>query len=162
MARAAGRDRPAAPLPAFEHPTPTPAPRAHPAPAIPELEHRYRAATAEDRADIAREIAGANNADAVLALGRLFRAARHPEEKLTLLNALGDVGAESAPDARLAMLAAAAAPQHREVRLAALGSLADFDDPRALAIIREIATGDADKSVREFAGELLAALDEGK
>lgn len=123
-----------------------------------EIEQRYRMATAEDREDIAREIAAANNADAVHALGRVFPLARRPDEKLALLSALGDVGHESAPDGRLAMLAAALAPQHREVRIAALGSLADFDDPRALSMIREIAAGDADKSVREFAGELLETI----
>jgi len=109
----------------------------------------------EDRGECAREIAGANNADAVLTLARLFQFERSAEAKIVLISALGDIDPEAAPDTRFNMLAAAVGAQPRNVRLAALGSLAEIKEPHAELLIRRIASQDSDKLMREFAAKLV-------
>ena len=126
-----------------------------------QLELRYRGERETAvRGEIVREIAGANNTDAVLALGRLFQSERNSVTRLAIITALGDVDTDAAPQARMATLTSALHGQPRDVRIAALDSLAQLDDPRALALLRRTGAEDADKQVRETAVALYRALTE--
>ena len=135
-----------------------PPPTANPRPAVAELERQFRSADASgERSDLARAIAGTNNAEAVIALGRIFRSERHPAVKVAILSALGDVDASVAPEERLATLAAALGGQPRDVRITALGSLTQLTDPRALAFLLRASQEDPDAFVRGAAAALYKA-----
>ena len=140
---------------------PVPPPAATPEATVGQLELRYRGEReTAARGEIVREIAGVNNADAVLALGRLFQNERNSVTRLAIITALGDVDTDAAPQARMATLTSALHGQPRDVRIAALASLAQLDDPRALALLRRTGAEDADKQVRETAVALYRALTE--
>ncbi len=140
---------------------PSPPPAATPEATVGQLELRYRGEReTAARGEIVREIAGVNNADAVLALGRLFQNERNSVTRLAIITALGDVDTDAAPQARMATLTSALHGQPRDVRIAALDGLAQLDDPRALALLRRTGAEDADKQVRETAVALYRALTE--
>jgi hypothetical protein len=122
------------------------------------LEQQFRAArTAEERVEIAREIASANDALAVAAIARLFPSERHPAVKIALLANLSDIEHETAIEARLSLLGSAVRGQPRNVRTAALDSLAQLDDSRIFPLLDRVATTDPDKEVREVAAALARA-----
>ena len=119
---------------------------------LPELERQFLAEREKDaQVDIVTEIAGHNDAAAVLTLARLFPKGRNPEVKEAVLARLADINADAAPAARIALLESALAGQPRNVRLTAIDALADSDDPRALAALRRAAQSDPDRLLREAA-----------
>jgi hypothetical protein len=125
------------------------------APSISTLEQQFRIANAPgDRETLAAEIAGWNDTSAVLAIQRLFRTERHPKVKVALLANLADINADASLDARLSLLTAALHGQPREVRMAALDSLAQLDDPRVPLALKQTITADPDHEVRELATAL--------
>lgn len=138
---------------------PAAAPRTEPRESVSSLEFRYynTRATA-DRIELAGEIASWNDSEAVQAIGRLFRAEHHPAIKLALLGGLNDISSATALDARLDVLTFALHGQPRDVRTAALDSLAQIDDPRIAPLLKKVMTTDPDHEVREIASALYEAV----
>ena len=108
----------------------------------------------QDRIELAAEIAGRNDAEAVATLGRLFQLERHPEVKVALLANLNDIDHGTAPEARLRVLTAALRGQPRDVRTTALDSLAQLDDPQIEPLLRQAMASDPDREVRDIAAAL--------
>ncbi len=134
-------------------------PRAEPREPVSSLETRYynTRATA-DRIELAGEIAGWNDSEAVHAIGRLFKSEHHPDVKLALLSGLNDISLGTALDARLDVLSSALHGQSRDVRTAALDSLAQIEDPRIAPLLKKVMTTDPDHEVREIAAALYEAV----
>jgi len=130
-----------------------------PPPSISLLEAQFRAAQGkEDRMDLARQIADLNDAGAIESIGRLFALERHPDIKLALITDLNDMDSEAAPAARLAILSSAlGGDQPRNIRAAALDSLANIEDPRVEAILKQAMSGDPDHEVRDQAAAIYRA-----
>lgn len=130
-----------------------------PQPPVFVLEAQFRAAQGKDeRIDLAGQIANWNNASAVEALGRLFTFERHPDIKLALITDLNDIDSEAAPETRLALLASALRDQPRNIRAAALDSLAQIEDPRVEPILQQAMSNDPDEEMREQAAAIYRAL----
>ena len=127
-------------------------------PTIAFLEGRFRAALASTkRVELSREIAAGNDAEAVQAIGRLFRTERHPAVKLALLTNLADIDETEAPAARFQIAADALRGESREVRMTALGLLNRFEDRSATALLHEAMLRDPDHEVRMRASALYRA-----
>ncbi len=141
-------DLPPVPAP----PTPAAKPSLERERSLPELERQFLVEREKDaQVDIVTEIAGHNDAAAVVTLARLFPKGRNPEVKEAVLARLADINAAAAPAARIALLESALSGQSRNVRLTAIDALADSDDPRALAALRRAALSDPDRLLREAA-----------
>jgi hypothetical protein len=124
-----------------------------------ELEQRFLGTQEKDaQIDVVAEIAGHNNADAVQTLARVFRQARDPVVKETILSRLADIDPEVAPFERIDLLQGALFAQPRNVRLTALDVLAQSEDPRALLAVRRAAREDPDKLIREAAAAIAEAV----
>ena len=135
------------------------APREEPRESVSSLESQYHHTRATaDRIELASEIASWNDSAAVQAIGRLFKSEPHPETKLALLSGLNDINSEAALDARLDVLAFALQGQPRNVRTAALDSLAQIDDPRVAPLLKKVMTTDPDHEVRVTATALYEAV----
>lgn len=151
------------PIAAESDPTPTPAPPA-PTPTPPQRVVRTSELVTEyllienvsERGDLARSIASMDDAESLRELTTLFRRARHPAEREGLIAALGDTDFTTELDGKLALLTTALGSQPRNVRDAALGVVAQIEDPRAIALIKKVAASDPDHEVREAAKALLA------
>jgi hypothetical protein len=123
------------------------------------LEAQFRAVQGKDeRIDLAGQIANWNNASAIEALSRLFTFERHPDVKLALITDLNDIDSEAAPETRLGLLSSALRDQPRNVRAAALDSLAQIQDPRVEPILRQAMSDDPDQEMREQAAAIYRAL----
>jgi hypothetical protein len=132
---------------------------AGPLPPVSALEAQFRAAQGKEaRIDLAGQIADWNDAGAIEALGRLFTFERHPEVKLALITDLNDIDPQSAPESRLALLSTALRDQPRNIRAAALDSLANIEDPRAESILKQAMSNDPDYELRQQAAALYRAL----
>lgn len=119
------------------------------------LERKFHATTdTAGRLALVAEIAGRYDAAAVGAIGRLFSTEGHPNVKLELLSALGDIDDSEAPEVRLQTLTAALHRQPRDVRISALDLLNRLEDPRATALLRKTMADDPDKEVRATAEAL--------
>jgi len=127
-----------------------------PDPSVAELENSFRI-TKEPKArvEIAKQIAGFNDAAAVESLARLFYHQSHPAVKETLLAALGDIDPREAPEVRLQLLASALHGEARNVRLAALNLLDELDDSRGAELIGDALKNDPDREVRAVAAAML-------
>ncbi len=122
------------------------------------LENQFRAARrTEERIDLAGELAGLNNAEAVQSIGRLFRTERHPKVKMALIAGLADISQETDEAGKRTMLGEALNRQPRDIRVAALDVLSQLDDAQSLALLRRAITFDPDKEVRETATALYQA-----
>ncbi len=110
-----------------------------------------------ERGDLARSIASMDDAESLRELTTLFRRARHPAEREALIAALADTDFTTELDGKLALLTTALGSQPRNVRDAALGVVAQIEDPRAIALIKKVAASDPNHEVREAAKALLAA-----
>jgi len=140
-------------------PPTTMASQAEPREPISSLEAQYHhTRVTADRIELASEIASWNDSAAVQAIGRLFKSEAHPEIKLALLSGLNDINSEAALDARLDVLTFALHGQPRNVRTAALDSLAQIDDPRIAALLKKVMTTDPDHEVRVTATALYEAV----
>jgi|GEM_PF-5147192 len=143
------------PSPPVSDPLPT---VSEPEPSLALLERRFHATRAkEERIEIAAEIGGRNDADAVASLSRLFQAEAHPAVKAALLADLNEIDRDTAPELRLRTLAAALRGQPRNVRETALDSLAQLDDPQVAPLLKQAMTADPDREIREIAAALYRA-----
>jgi len=119
------------------------------------LERRFHASSAkEDRIEVAAEIAGRRDANAVAALGRLFQAERHPAVKVALIADLNDIDRDTAPELLMRTLTAALRGQPRDVRTTALEVLAQLDDPQVEPLLKRAMATDPDHEVRDVAAAL--------
>lgn len=143
----------------LEPPPARPDAPAGPMPPVSLLEAQFRAARGtDDRLDLLRQIADWNNAGALEALCRLFALERRPDVKLALIIDLYDIDPEAAPENRLALLSAALGDQPRNIRAAALDSLAKIEDRRVDSILKQTMSNDPDYALREQAAAIYRAL----
>lgn len=141
-----------------------PTPEAAPAPLPPPRTIRTSELVAEylqieevtERGDLARSIASMDDAESLREITALFRKARHPAEREALIAALGDTDFTKELDGKLALLTTALSGHPRNVRDAALGVVAQIEDPRAVALIKKVAQSDPDHEVREAAKALIS------
>lgn len=128
------------------------------------LERRYfaRSTTLEGRTEIIRLLGLSDAAEAVDTMSRIFRAERHFESKMRVLEALNDMDWGLHGERKLMLLAlAASASQPKLIRQSALSLLDERDDPRAVALIRN-AMRDPDKEFRQFAAELYQSREDSR
>jgi len=125
-------------------------------PSVAELENSFRITKEpKTRVEIAKQIAGFNDAAAVESLARLFYHQSHPADKEALLAALGDIDPREALEVRLRLLASALHGEARNVRLAALSLLDELDDSRGAELICDVMKNDPDRQVRDVATAIL-------
>jgi hypothetical protein len=142
----------------LDSPSPIPSRKAEKAPpeaGLSELESRFRSThSVEEKGELAGQIAGANNAQAVATLVRLFDFERHPTARTAVLSALGDVDVSEGLESRLAVLSRATQGQPKDVRNTALDLLESIEDQRATALIAQIMRNDPDREIRDAAVEI--------
>ena len=153
--------------PIVERPITIPQPAAPLAPAavvepvtVATLKKEYLAARkSEDRADIARMIAGEAMPESFKTIVYLFGIERVPEVKEALLAGLGDMDKDEAVAEKITFLTSAMKGQPRSVRSTALDVLALLDTPESRALVRKAATHDPDQEIRNTAAALAKALE---
>lgn len=96
-----------------------------------------------------------DDAESLREITTLFRKARHPAEREALIAALADTDFTKELDGKLALLTTALSGHPRNVRDAALGVVAQIEDPRAIALIKKVALSDPDHEMREAAKALI-------
>lgn len=124
------------------------------------LERRYfdKSTSAEQRSEIVQAIGTVATPAAAETLGRIFDTERRMEARMEALQVLYDLPDETCREQKFTTLQHAIAPgMSRIMRLSALQSMADFDDPRVPAVLRALSK-DRDGDVRKQATELLRDL----
>lgn len=86
---------------------------------------------------------------------RLWKNERYPNVREALIGAIAETDHDTDTAAKVALLGSALSGQARNVRRAALDGLIQFSTPAAKAYIRQAATSDPDKELRDIARELL-------
>lgn len=151
-------------------PDTVPAPPSEPAatpkrPELPEdvaaLEARYfgSRATPEEREAIVTLMARLDSQRAVPTLGRIFDRETRMELRLKVLEVAADISDDTSREGRWMLFSrAAAATQPVVVRLSAMQSLADMEDPRAPAVLKAMTT-DSNAMIRENARRMLEEIE---
>jgi len=125
-----------------------------------ELEARYSATATlpEQRQEIVRSLGRLENPEALQALSRIFVRERRFEARMEVLEVVADLPDASALPAKIALLSQAIAPtQTVTMRLSAMQTLADLEDPRVPALLRSL-TNDRSQVIRENAVRILKEM----
>jgi hypothetical protein len=126
-----------------------------------ELAQRFRtAADAEDRGAIVDELWQLDSTAAIETIRQLYLNERDESVKVDMVAGLTDSKRPETRQSRFGLIAVALAPgQPKEVREIAVQMLVDFDDPRAVQLLRQY-ENDPDAEVRDGAREALEARKE--
>ena len=113
-----------------------------------------RSATPEDRDEIIQTLGRLDPPQALPALRRIFEEEKRLELRMRVLEVAGDLPADGAPGRWELFARATEASQPVVMRLSAMQTLADFDDPRVVPLLQQL-TRDANASIRENAARIL-------
>ncbi len=154
-------DAPPEAAPAIVAPPPQP-PVQREAPRLPDnvadLNARFhaRAATPEERDEIIKTLGRLDPPQALPALRRIFEEEKRLELRMRVLEVAGDLPADGAPGRWELFARATEASQPVVMRLSAMQTVADFDDPRVVPLLQQLKR-DANASIRENAARILKA-----
>jgi hypothetical protein len=113
-----------------------------------------RSATPEERDEIIKTLGRLDPPQALPALRRIFEEEKRLELRMRVLEVAGDLPADAAPGRWELFARATEARQPVVIRLGAMQTLTDFDDPRVVPLLQQL-TRDSNASIRENATRIL-------
>lgn len=121
-----------------------------------EIGNRLRVATEpSERSEFVAELWELNTPEAIEILRQQFFVERDPDVRADILSGVVDDPKPATREGRFSLLSAALAPnQPADVRSIAVNLLADYDDPRAVALLQNLIQ-DPNEDVREAAKDAI-------